>query len=294
MVPGLYPACSPAFGRDDRWTGAPSLPNEQSVCQHFWMPSPRVALRKLRLLHFRRVLLTQPALLDLLLFEQSLGDGSWLSLVNADLQWMASLTSIPASALQFPEGFAEWLLHEPAAFRLAVKKAVSALNAPTYEPKWHPVPSGSVAATPGFRCNDCGVSFHTYQQLSAHDFAVHRRECPARRLTRGTKCPTCLMQCWTRARLIRHLQHDAKCCLPCIIDHGLDPEEVDLPGTDLQHLPNVRLQGPRLPLWLSVSDFAQEVIECPEACAMWGRRWLSPAMARWVEAAELLHGLEPN
>ena len=127
------------LGRDDRWTGKPTLPDEGSVCKHFGLPAPRVYLRQQRLLHFQRLALSQQALLDLLLAEFRCSELSWLGLLKQDVAWACQIGTMRCSMLDdFPLSLAEWALHEPAEYRTAVRRAVQALKHPAYEPDWCP------------------------------------------------------------------------------------------------------------------------------------------------------------
>ena len=109
-----YVRLARTLGRDDRWTGSPTLPDERAVCLHFKLPSPRAYLRQQRLLHFQRLALTQAALMDLLLAELHHSERSWLSLLRTDVEWACALGVMTASMLEdFPFNLAEWSLHEP-------------------------------------------------------------------------------------------------------------------------------------------------------------------------------------
>ena len=119
-------------------------------------------------------------------------------------------------------------------------------------------------------------------------FAVHREQCNARQLVKGTVCRVCFTQFWTRARLVRHLQHDCVRCLASLLDHEVVEDfEPRPPDPTCAALPAVKLQGPRLPLSLSVADIASDLVEDPSSSRLWTQRWKSPAIERWVDAALL-------
>ena len=278
-----------SLGRDDRWTGQPTLPNEESVCRAFGLPSPRVYLRQQRLLHFQRLALTQPALLDLLLAEFRHAGQSWLSLLRDDVLWAVGLNTMPAHVVEdFPLSLAEWSLHEPAAFRCSVRKAVCAWRHAHYEPAWMPAPalqSREVASTP-FSCELCPRSFASFQQLAAHKFAVHGMQCNARRLAAGTTCCVCLTRFWTRDRLVRHL-HDSARCLTSMLEHELPEVHEVLPVEPaFARLPATRLHGSLLPVTMPIAKVAASLTEHPPYADVWSSRWMSPAISRWVEAIQ--------
>ncbi|CAE7908100.1 impdh [Symbiodinium microadriaticum] len=277
-----------SLGRDDRWTGQPSLPDEKSVCRAFGLPSPRVYLRQQRLLHFQRLALTQPALLDLLLAEFHHAEMSWLSLLREDVLWAVGLQMMPAHVAEdFPLSLAAWSLHEPAAFRCSVRKAVRAWNQNAYEPAWLPVPAlpSQEVVTP-FSCEQCHRAFATCQQLAAHKFAVHGVKCDARRMAAGTTCCVCLTRYWTRERLVRHL-HDSAQCLARMLEHELpEVQEVAPTAPELARLPATRLYGPLLPVTMPIAEVAASLAEHPPSADIWSSRWKSPAISRWVDVIQ--------
>ena len=160
-----------------------------------------------------------------------------------------------------------------------------------YDEEWQKrpttAPDGLEAPRP-FVCGVCDCRFASHQQLTAHRFAVHREPCLARQLAKGTVCRVCLSQYWTEARLARHLQHDSMHCLACLIEHDYTEQgEPARPDPSCARLPAVKLSGPRLPLAMPLAEIAASIAECSSAAAMWAGRWQSPAIERWVEAAQL-------
>ena len=287
-----YVRLARSLGRDDRWTGKPTLPDEQAVCRQFALPSPRAYLRQQRLLHFQRLALTQSALLDLLVAEFNQSEKSWLSLLKTDVEWACGLGMLPANmAHDFPLNLAEWALHEPTPYRTAVRKAAMALQHAAYDSAWQPKQTPNNAGQEEcfpFPCELCDRRFATYQQFTAHRFAVHKEQCSARRFAKGTVCRVCLSQYWTESRLTRHLQHDSVQCLACLIDHDYTEPTTPAPADPAcKHLPAVRLVGPKLPLAIPIAEIAAGIAESPQTAALWAGRWQSPAIERWVEAAQL-------
>ena len=104
----------------------------------------------------------------------------------------------------FPLNLAEWALHEPTPYRTAVRKATMALQHAAYDSAWQPKQTLSSAGREEclpFPCGMCDRRFATYQQFTAHRFAVHKEQCSARRFAKGTVCRVCLSQYWTESRL---------------------------------------------------------------------------------------------
>ncbi|CAE7859360.1 unnamed protein product, partial [Symbiodinium microadriaticum] len=249
--------------RDDRWTGSPTLPGEKEVCRAAGVAAPRAYLRAQRLLHFQRVCLTQPVLMDLLVAEAAVSSSSWLGLLREDFEWLQSLAPVPtAAAGSFPEALAEWCVHEKASFRTAVRKAMLQVASPRHEPEWDsPAPAQSDGPGGLFFCNKCDASFGTFQALSAHRFARHGVRCAARAYTGSTLCRACLRQFWSKDRLARHLQHDSSACLRMLEEHGIEVEESAAPpDASMACLPSTRVAGPLLPLHLSVAEFASRAV----------------------------------
>ena len=125
------------LGRDDRWTGKPSLPGEVAVCRHFGCPSPVAFLRGQRLLHFSRIVPGHHTLYALMRADLAFGDVAWLSLLRQDLDWLALNARVPAWATEdFPNGALRWAVEQPVAIRSAVKKALRGVDKGTHEPLW--------------------------------------------------------------------------------------------------------------------------------------------------------------
>ncbi|CAE7355562.1 unnamed protein product [Symbiodinium sp. KB8] len=267
--------------RDDRWTGAPSLPGERDVCLATGMPSPAAYLKGQRLMHFKRVCLTQPVLADLLLAEFQVSSTPWLSMLQEDALWLSKMVQIPESALaDFPHGLADWCVHHEAPFKNAVRKALRNLKAEGYEPDWA-APRSLCTATPAgmHRCEQCSAAFDTKHALAAHRFAKHGQACIARDYLHGTACPACLMQFWTTARVTRHLMHDSPQCLRALRDHAFEGDAGSRKVcTDTADLPATRLYGPLRPFHVQISEFASRAADGDSSLSAWLNSYRSPAM----------------
>ena len=273
--------------RDDRWTGAPSLPGERDVCLATGMPSPAAYLKGQRLMHFKRVCLTQPVLADLLLAEFQVSSTPWLSLLQEDALWLSKMVKIPESALaDFPHGLADWCVHHEAPFKTAVRKALRNLKAEGYEPDWA-APRSLCTATPAgkHKCEQCSAAFDTKHALAAHRFAKHGQACIARDYLHGTACPACLMQFWTTARVTRHLMHDSPQCLRALSDHAFEGDAGSRKVcTDTADLPATRLYGPLRPFHVQISEFASRAADGDSSLSAWLNSYRSPAMQAWLDA----------
>ena len=282
-----YVALLRSLHRDNRWTGKPSLPSEQDVCLATGMPSPAAYLKGQRLMHFRRVCLTQPVLADLLLAEYQASNASWLSLLHADVQWLSRMAKIPENLLSdFPHALADWSVHHEAPFKAAIRKALRNLRNAEYEPDWA-VQSSRGAATPEgpHKCEQCVASFATKHALAAHRFAKHGQACVAREYLHGTACPACLMQFWTTARVTRHLMHDSPQCLRVLQDHAFEGDAGSRKiCTETADLPATRLYGPLRPFHVQISEFASRAAEGDSSLSSWLYSYRSPAMQAWLDA----------
>ncbi|OLQ04656.1 hypothetical protein AK812_SmicGene12235 [Symbiodinium microadriaticum] len=194
------------------------------VCQASGMAAPAAFLRVHRMLHFQRVCLTQPVLMDMLVAEASASKSSWLNLLRDDLAWLQSLTPLSDGVLRdFPNGLAEWCVHDRANYRSVLRKALTSVRSPLHEPEWGQLPMGNLDDTGGHhQCPKCDASFETFQALTAHLFAKHGTQCEAQEYSGSTLCRACMRQFWSRKRLVRHLQHDAPGCLRILSSHGIE------------------------------------------------------------------------
>ena len=256
---------------DDRWTGHPTLPGTLEVCRAAGVVQPGPFLRSERLLHYVRLVGSfQETLHAMLLHERRISDDSWLHLLEEDLRWAAALVDLPQSAVKdFPDGLTQFALDSPTRasrlFRLAAARAE------------HEATACSVDQDRGlFRCEHCAAQFTSEQRLSVHRFAVHGLRSAADSVASGTHCPCCMRQYWTRARLVRHLQHNSPICLQLLLEHGLQPaplseeerKHIAAMGKDLAHLPACRLCGPLLPLaHRTMGDVLADAQELLAACS---------------------------
>ncbi|OLQ06044.1 hypothetical protein AK812_SmicGene10691 [Symbiodinium microadriaticum] len=275
--------------RDDRWTGAPTLPGEREVCQASGMAAPTAFLKVQRMMHFQRVCLTQPVLMDMLIAEASASVSSWLGLLRDDLAWLQSLVPLPDGVLQdFPNGLAEWCVHDRANYRSVLRKALIGVRNPLHEPEWcQPPPAHPDSSGGHHQCHKCDASFATFQALTAHLFARHGTQCEAQEYKGSTLCRACMRQFWSRKRIVRHLQHDAPGCLRILSSHGIEVDRgLPPPDPSLEGLPATRVSGPQLPLHVSVEDFASSAAAGDKELRSWYKTWRSPTMNRWLEAME--------
>ena len=64
-----------------------------------------------------------------------------------------------------------------------------------------------------FECESCSRVFTSLRGLNSHKAKEHAYRHPSRALVAGSVCPSCLMDFWSRPRLIHHLRlaHGQKC-----------------------------------------------------------------------------------
>ena len=285
-----YTALHRLLGADDRWTGAPSLPDEKAVCRCFGSPSPCAFLKGQRLMHFCRLVPAHETLYALLRADLCYGEISWLGLLKQDLAWLAANAKVPEWALKhFPDGALRWAVEQPVQLRAAVRKALRGCHSASHEPLWdNPQKAPSEASGVQFRCAHCERCFDSQQKRAAHQFAQHRVRCQAAEYVSGSCCPVCFTQFWTHRRLCRHLQHDSLSCLTRLVEHDYRSVAEGYTRSDgpCQSLPAVRLIGPVLPLAKPLEELAFELMESPDCAERIRTGWHSPAVARWLEARE--------
>ena len=61
-------------------------------------------------------------------------------------------------------------------------------------------------------CEMCGNAFRTKQALAVHRFKTHGSKSIERQYLPGTQCPICLVEFWTRERVINHVRYRSKVC----------------------------------------------------------------------------------
>eukprot|EP00973_Karenia_brevis_P080102 11113991-Karenia_brevis.AAC.1 len=61
-------------------------------------------------------------------------------------------------------------------------------------------------------CPLCGAAFPTKQQCALHQFKAHNIKRSIRDRVDGTYCSVCLVQFWTRERLVCHLSEKSEAC----------------------------------------------------------------------------------
>ena len=227
--------------------------------------------------------------MDMLIAEASASVSSWLGLLRDDLAWLQSLVPLPDGVLQdFPNGLAEWCVHDRANYRSVLRKALIGVRNPLHEPEWcQPPPAHPDSSGGHHQCHKCDASFATFQALTAHLFARHGTQCEAQEYKGSTLCRACMRQFWSRKRIVRHLQHDAPGCLRILSSHGIEVDRgLPPPDPSLEGLPATRVSGPQLPLHVSVEDFASSAAAGDKELRSWYKTWRSPTMNRWLEAME--------
>ena len=63
-----------------------------------------------------------------------------------------------------------------------------------------------------FPCTECQKSFSTKQALAVHSFKAHGTKRLQRRYVVTTHCEVCLVEFWTRERLVCHLAEKSSIC----------------------------------------------------------------------------------
>ena len=202
-VCGAYANCLP---RGESYETDPSY---DSLLKDHAIPSPEATLRACRLRLCIRVVSRAPPEVLRQLSAVRGAKRSWLKAVELDFREICE--AVPAlfdctnghfhRALQF-------MRDHPRRFRKFVDswtKDVS-LHRQTHVPvKCHL--AGAV-----FPCPSCEAQFGSRQALAVHSFMKHGAKVTIRSKVDSTVCAGCLIQFWTRSRVMEHLGKSHRCC----------------------------------------------------------------------------------
>ena len=112
---------------------------------------------------------------------------------------------------------------DPTAFRLAVAAALAVPSANS-KAVWARSPSMQLDHR-AVSCPSCAMQLADHQRLAVHRYRVHGAVSEVRCMIETTWCPVCLLQMWTRTRLVEHLRKSQSCAC------------------------NLQMRALRLPLW---------------------------------------------
>ena len=71
-----------------------------------------------------------------------------------------------------------------------------------------------------FECSACSRRFDTRQKYSVHLFKVHHIKSIERKYVNTTHCPICMIEFWTRERILNHLRYKSQVCRQNLLLRG--------------------------------------------------------------------------
>ena len=191
------------LGKNKSW-----VLNDDEIISELDVMCPLTIIRARRLCLFPRIC-CDPFLL--LLTQKLVGiSKSWASALWSDLQW---LTFFPCFQHCDAWTLVEWsnfVQGNRRSYQKSVMKTCS-LKLANVVSQWAVSPAIAVLGETHI-CNFCEASFRTRQALAVHRFKVHGAKSIERQYLHGTQCPICLVEFWTRERVVNHVRYRSKVC----------------------------------------------------------------------------------
>ena len=184
---------------------------DDEILQSLEVLAPLSMLKLVRINFFARVITkVSPRLLKLLYVARS-APRSWLSSVQADLNFLCAHDNRFGEWSSAP--MSKWVglfQNNPARALRAVEATLGSESANSRQ-AWATTRKLAQLGQ-AFPCEACGQNFSTKQQLATHIYRQHGVKHPARYLVDGTSCPICLLEFHTRTRLIAHIANKSTVC----------------------------------------------------------------------------------
>jgi hypothetical protein len=207
------------LGKDKAWVLNDEVISELSVI------CPMTMLRARRLCLFSRVCCDQ---FLLALTEKLVSvSKSWAAALWGDLKW---LTFFPCFSQCSAWTFTEWsacVRENRISYQKSVMKTCS-LSIANVITQWAKTPAIAVLGE-SHNCNHCGKSFRTRQSLAVHRFKTHGIKSIERQYLPLTQCPICLVEFWTRERVVNHVRYRSYVCRENLLIRPpeLSPQQAD-------------------------------------------------------------------
>ena len=152
---------------------------------------------------------------------------SWASAVWSDLQW---LTFFPGFEHCVDWTFVDWcgfVKDNRTSYQKLVMKSCS-LRLANVVTQWAVSPAIAVLGET-HTCSFCEAPFRTRQALAVHRFKVHGAKSIERQYLAGTRCPICMVEFWTRERVVNHVRYRSKVCRENLLVRPpeLSPQQAD-------------------------------------------------------------------
>ena len=233
--------------------------SNEALLAFYALPSTRIILARERLLYaFRAWHHGGAALWKAVRLEFQHCPDSWLHGVNADLAWMVEVVG-PKWGNTFDEISSTWASLAKNRWKNAVNTAVRrhVLQEQISWKKFRDTftePKETVDIDDGWMCF-CSAVFSSKRALRTHQTTKHHVRTVEYSFTSDTTCPCCLLQLWTRGRLLQHLRFvgregkSSRCySFLLTLQYREDPEKSPPPGTlplkGLRRRDAIRCQGP--------------------------------------------------
>ena len=233
--------------------------SNEELLAHFALPSVRVLLAKERLLYaYRAWHFGGEGLWKAVNQEFDKCPDSWLHGLRADLQWMTEIIG-PKWGLTFEETTLQWNATKKSRWKSSVATAVRR-HVVQEQLAWK-IAKGYFPETvetqdldDGWMCF-CSEVFTSKRALRTHQTTKHQMRTPEFSFTDDTICPCCLLQLWTRGRLMQHLRYVGRAgepnrCFSFLLayqfrkDPQNAPNSMKVPLQGLRRRDAIRCSGP--------------------------------------------------
>ena len=198
---------------------------DEKVLIQLGLPSPTDLLRMARLRHLQHLILRADGHVWTMLHL----DGSWLRLIDMDLQWLREQVPLRVPQTDPRDDWEPWrqLIVDGNKWKHLVNKA--GLHAELQAKKhsdwydWqralldHLADAGLWQSTDTkhqtnyHACLRCRQRFNSKAAWSVHAFKIHQRTTRVRKVADGIECRVCLKRYHSHDRLINHLKYSTKC-----------------------------------------------------------------------------------
>ena len=185
-----------------------SQSSDRHVLAQLQLLTPCNMIRLLRLSLYSRIVQKSTQMMRRVLALGASAAGSWAAAVTDDLMHIARNAANTKYADWSASQWQAMALHNPALFRAA---AVEILDVAPLDHIDEVICLPEEALLVALRCPSCDAQFATRQALCAHAFRAHGTRVEARQYVSTTHCTCCLLELWTRQRLLDHLRRSRPC-----------------------------------------------------------------------------------
>ena len=231
--------------------------------------APAVMLKMSRLLLLIRFVQRAPVQLIALTLVAKKSPTSWMAYVEKDLRWLTIGNIFGECKLWTLQDWCHAIASDPCSYRKSIIKYCRSGFA-SLVTTWA-VTKSQRDAQHAWKCEACQANFKSKQGLASHNFQSHGLRRVERCYVDTTHCPICLLEFWTRERLIVHVSEKSTLCKHNLMLRGpvlTESEAMELDRAELGRIrenckqglrrtharkPCVRIEGP-LPHVLTFDD----------------------------------------